>query len=345
MEPVKFDNFVVDFVEENKAIHPTDPKCGRTFPEPYREASMLAFDLSCTRSFGEHCELLAFRCPAPHNCIRFCEYDYYLNEIREVYELPIEPRKLETVYDLQLARASEEDLSYVVFLDFGEHKEMFFLTFERKDPRPSMARNHSVYTVKGRLYGKINLLSPKFGSAYSVHGSTLRTKVGQQFRMASQLKYSGGREFIDGVSLFFDQARVDIDYRYFQNGTGEQLLKSVYGNQTHLFEYEFAKCRLIKANCASPTSYADPELTLVKLRFRPEYLEQTDYKAKLTERQKLKLLEYFIETIEKHSLPDYGSLRCLNPEPSQLEALSCLLKPRYELFGANYFTFLLAESH
>lgn len=92
-----------------------------------------------------------------------------------------------------------------------------------------------------------------------------------------------GREFIDGVSLFYDQARIDIDYRYHQNGTAEQLLRSVYSNQTHMFEYEFSKCLVIKANCSSPTSFQDPDLTIIKLKFRPEYLNAGGYDVKLTQ--------------------------------------------------------------
>jgi hypothetical protein len=179
LEATKFQNFVIDFVEENKVIHPTDPKFGRSFPDLYKKASMIAIDTSCTASFGEHAELFAFRCPAPENCIKFYEYDFHLNELRQVYEIPIDPLKIETMYDIQLARVSEEDLSYAVFLDFAKHKELYFLSFDRSRPRPSVAPKHCVYRVKGSLVGKINLLTPKFSSAYSVQSSTLKFKINQ----------------------------------------------------------------------------------------------------------------------------------------------------------------------
>lgn len=67
--------------------------------------------------------------------------------------------------------------------------------------------------------------------------------------MLSQTKYIEDKDFIDGVSLFFDEARIDIDYRYYLNGSDDVRIRNVYSNLTNLFEYEFSKCRVIKANC------------------------------------------------------------------------------------------------
>lgn len=72
----------------------------RSFPMLYKEASMIAFDISSSPSFGSQCEIFAFKCPAPHNCIKFCEYDYALNEIREIYDINLEPDKINKIFDI-----------------------------------------------------------------------------------------------------------------------------------------------------------------------------------------------------------------------------------------------------
>lgn len=100
-----------------------------------------------------------------------------------------------------------------------------------------------------------------------------------------------------------------------------------------MFEYEFSKCRVIVAHSGT----SEPDLTLIKLRFRPEFIEASP----LVESEKLKLLTYFLKTLRSHSLPSFRVLAGLSEGTT--DQLSCLFRPRYELFGASYFNFLLSE--
>ena len=103
----------------------------RTFGKLYRNAKLAAFDTNFGASFGDNVELFAIRGWTPHNAIKFYEYDFETKDMKEVYEIPIDPDKLDKIQDIHLVRISDLDLSYALLIDWCAHKEIFTIKFTR----------------------------------------------------------------------------------------------------------------------------------------------------------------------------------------------------------------------
>ena len=104
----------------------------RTFSKLYRNAKLAAFDTNFGASFGKNVEIFAMRGWTPHNAIEFYEYDFELQTMKELYEIPIDKEKLDKIQGIQLVRISDLDLSYALLIDWCAHKEVFTIKFDRK---------------------------------------------------------------------------------------------------------------------------------------------------------------------------------------------------------------------
>ena len=141
-----------------------------------------------------------------------------LNELRQVYDIALDPHLAETVLDIQLARASDEDLLYAVLLDYRSHKQIYFVRFTKSDPRPSVAPKHHVLRVTASLEAVVELVTPSLASVY------------QTITVSAQRKRVSGREFIDGVSLVVGPTRIDLDFRFHQSGSEGKLVTETWAN-------------------------------------------------------------------------------------------------------------------
>lgn len=155
---------------------------------------------------------------------------------------------VEQVCDLQLARASEDDFTYAVFLDFASYKDIYFVTLTKSQPKQSVAPGYLVHRVSASLLGKVRIATPSLAGAYVRSKSLMKVKVNQQMRMLSQVKMPSRR--IDGISLFVDQVRIDLDHAFFRNetttegergsGRAQVQLTNMLPNATNIFEYSYS---------------------------------------------------------------------------------------------------------
>jgi len=131
VEAYNYLDFTKEFVDLNKWIDQTSAEYCHTFPKAYRKARMVAFDTSFGDSFGRNVDLFAIKMWAPHNSIKFFEYDFLLGETKEIYEIPVDSDKLDKIQGIQLARISDEALTYSLLIDWCSYKEIFTITFTR----------------------------------------------------------------------------------------------------------------------------------------------------------------------------------------------------------------------
>ena len=131
VEAYNYLDFTKEFVDLNKWIDSTSEEYCHTFPSSYRKARMVAFDTSFGDSFGRNTDLFAIKMWSPHNSIKFFEYDYVLGETKEIYEIPVDADKIEKIQGIQLARISDEDLTYSLLIDCCSFKEIFQIRFTR----------------------------------------------------------------------------------------------------------------------------------------------------------------------------------------------------------------------
>ena len=138
---------------------------------------MMAFEGGNTNSFREESELFVMKSFRPHNSIKVFEYDFVINEITEVYDIPISQEKLKGIQDVQITRVSGDTATYAVFLDSGDIKEVYILQFDQTKARPSPVEGHIVFTVEGSLLGKIDILSPMLSDTYQKGGHSSKVLI------------------------------------------------------------------------------------------------------------------------------------------------------------------------
>lgn len=194
----------------------------RTFSKLYRNAKLAAFDTNFGASFGENVEIFAIRGWTPHNAIKFYEYDFVLQTLKELYEIPIDEDKLDKIVDIQLVRISDLDLSYALLIDWCAHKEILTIKFTRKlsKKQTSAAQSgHFNFDTKACLIGKYDLLCPNLVDSKYTGDNQCNFIVNQQVRLVSQHKTMGsGTDMIrDGFSVLIDQLRFDFDYKFYSN--------------------------------------------------------------------------------------------------------------------------------
>lgn len=110
----------------------------------------MAFDTSSSEGFCDNTDIFVTVCFGHQNCIKFYVYDYFFNVVRPVYEIPIKPKKIRKIFDIQLTRISE-DLTYAVMLDYAESKEIIFVSFTRTNPKTTIAPGYKIFEIKGEM--------------------------------------------------------------------------------------------------------------------------------------------------------------------------------------------------
>ena len=125
-------DFVEDFYEDNNRINTQSPMFCRSFSKLYGNAKVAAFDTSFGPGFGKDVEIFAVKGWTPYNAIRFYEYDFELQALKEIYEIPVDEDKLDKIQDIHLVRISDLDLSYALLIDWCAHKEILTIKFTRR---------------------------------------------------------------------------------------------------------------------------------------------------------------------------------------------------------------------
>lgn len=212
---------------------------------------MVAFDTSFGDSFGRNVDLFAIKMWAPHNSIKFFEYDFLLGETKEIYEIPVDSDKLDKIQGIQLARISDEALTYSLLIDWCSYKEIFTITFTRTKQKKQnkKVRNHYTYDSKAFLMGKIDLINPNlFESSFEMADGKNTGYVNQTLKMYPLYKTFEGKEDPqrDGFSVLVDQVRMDFDLKYFENLPGKDRIKYYYQSHSSVFEYEYQHSKKIK---------------------------------------------------------------------------------------------------
>ena len=94
---------------------------------------MLSFDTSAGKSLGKNNELFAVKSWSPFNSIKLYSIDFDDRALLEIYEIPLPKDKFERVVDVQLVKISDQNNTYIVYLDMNEAKEIYQLNFEIKE--------------------------------------------------------------------------------------------------------------------------------------------------------------------------------------------------------------------
>ena len=134
----------------------------RSFSKLYRNAKIAAFDTSFGPGLGKDVEIFAVKGWAPYNTIRLYEYDFELQALKEIYEIPVDEEKLDKIQDIHLVRISDLDLSYALLIDWCAQKEILIIKITRKKSKKqtSTTRLHYSYDTAACLMGKYDLLCP-----------------------------------------------------------------------------------------------------------------------------------------------------------------------------------------
>ena len=101
LETEKYTHFIFDFVQANKGLNPRSESFAKAFSNQYESVSMMAFPDSTSAAFRDtESEIFVMKAQRPHNAIQVYEYDFVLNSISCLYEIPLSEEKLSGVHDL-----------------------------------------------------------------------------------------------------------------------------------------------------------------------------------------------------------------------------------------------------
>jgi hypothetical protein len=121
---------------------------------------------------------------APYNTIKFYTFDFELERINEIHEIPIEENKLADVVGIQLTRISENTQTYALLVDYCSFKEIFTIRFTRSNERPTKVKTHHIYDYKACLIGKHDLICPSLVDSKTEN----HFFVNQQVKMVPQYR-------------------------------------------------------------------------------------------------------------------------------------------------------------
>ena len=134
LELYGFVNFAQEFAEENSKLKVTNPLYGQYFQDNYKNARMISFDSNFGDSLDQEVELFAIKMWKPINSVKLFAYNFDLQTLTELYEIPIKEEHLDQLANIQLVRISDFEVIYALLLDWCSVKEIYLIKFTDASP-------------------------------------------------------------------------------------------------------------------------------------------------------------------------------------------------------------------